>query len=98
VAEIVLYLVRASAPPDPIPQRMSLARLASGIGSRWRTRLFTEYVNWDYRRHRVEPDAFAPIDITRRVRQRGSIVVEPITKDHTDRVSSSDLRMIRDRK
>src|SRR5437762_12388408 len=98
VAEIVLYLVRAPAPPDPIPPRTSLARLASGIGARWRTRLFSEYVAWDYRRHRSEPDAFDPIDIAGRVRQRASIVVEPITNGRTDRFSSSDLKVIRDRK
>jgi hypothetical protein len=97
VAEIVLYLVRAPAVTAPSARRMSLARLASGVGARWRTRLFAEYVNWDYRRHRVEPDAFAPIDIADRVREREAIVVEPITTGRTDRFSSSDLQTIRDR-
>ena len=38
------------------------------------------------------------LDIAGRVRQRASIVVEPITNGRTDRFSSSDLKVIRDRK
>ena len=93
-AKIVLYILRAPEREPPVP---FLRRLVRGFVARWRTQLFTSYVNWDYRKHRAEPDAFAPRDLSQKVSSIDTLAVSPITNKWSDRLTSTDLEAVRQR-
>src|SRR5260370_15699147 len=86
----VALVVRNAAPPV-----VRKKRLRERLKTYWTHSLFERYRRWDWKRHRVEPDAFKPTDLAEVLKDVPVLPVQPIQKGFVDRFAPEDIATIR---
>jgi hypothetical protein len=87
-ADVALVIINT-----PVPE--AKPKLSRRLQEIWKYSLYFRYEQWDYRRHREEPDAKAELDVSELLRDVPCITVVPMRKGFTDRFRDEDLAQIR---
>lgn len=87
-ADVALVIVN-TPPPEVKP------KFAKRLKDIWKYSLYFRYEQWDYRRHKKEPDAKADLDVSSLLRDVPCVRVVPLRKGFTDRFREEDLTQIR---
>jgi hypothetical protein len=89
-AEIVLVLL------NDAPLKKSKPTVRGRLKAYWIHGLYNRYTQWDYRRHRQEPDAFEAVDLSQLVKDAEVLPVKPVQKGFVDRFEEADLVRVRE--
>jgi hypothetical protein len=87
-AELALVVLREEG-PAPRPS------LLDSLRGRWRFGLYNRYQRSDYRRHRLDPDAFEEVDWKARLEGVPVLRVRPLGTRFVDRLDAKDVEAIR---